>query len=302
MTTTQTTINGWTEQHKGILRLIVFIICCCVPHLNYNWWCCILRVAPLSVFVLLFGSDIWLKSWHSVRLHSWHGCDYCHQGNEICWDFHGECYSWWMSLKLAFIRSVCVVKSSLGAWIKIMVFPLEIHQYLREQFYHEARSVNYICSVIWYCSSRAMRNNFYFFFALNIRKPVSVQRRVEFEQDECQTSTSFCNPHWSHLYPITHANVFWNDSRLSLGFVWKVIWSFSGGRVKCFVGGAAMQEKMSDNAVVVCVCVCVRYSVERVLSQSAVTSETCVCVVGTVNRAHVAEPCSAMIVSFRLYK
>lgn len=160
----------------------------------------------------------------------------------------------------------------------------------------------WITFALWFDTVQAApwEITFYFFFALNIRKPVSVQRRVEFEQDECQTSTSFCNPHWSHLYPITHANVFWNDSRLGLGFGWKVIWSFSWGRVKCFVGGAAMQEKMSDNAVVVCVCV--RYSVERVLSQSAVTSETCVCVVGTVNRAHVAEPCSAMIVSFRLYK
>lgn len=49
--------------------------------------------------------------------------------------------------------------------------------------------------------------------------------------------------------------------------------------MKCFVGGAAMQEKISDSSVVD---VCVRYSVERVLLQSAVTLETrvymCVCV------------------------
>lgn len=44
--------------------------------------------------------------------------------------------------------------------------------------------------------------------------------------------------------------------------------------MKCFVGGAAMQEKISDSSAVV---VCVRYSVERVLSQSGVKSVTCVC-------------------------
>lgn len=126
MATTKTTINDWTEQHKDILSLIVLITCCCVSRLNCNWWCCMLRVAPVSVFISLFVSDIWLKSWHSVRLHSWHGCDYCHWGNDIGWDFHGECYSWWMSLKLAFF-ALCVVKSSRGAWIKIMVFPLQIH-------------------------------------------------------------------------------------------------------------------------------------------------------------------------------
>lgn len=135
--------------------------------LNRNWWCCKPKV---SLFILLFVSDIWLGSWHSVRLHTWHGCDYCCWGNDICWDFHGECYSWWMSLKMAFFALVCVVKTSLGARIEIMAFPLQIHQYLREQFCHEPRRVNYICCVIWYCSSRAARNNFDFFFPLDIRK------------------------------------------------------------------------------------------------------------------------------------
>lgn len=113
-----------------------------------------------------------------------------------------------MSLKMAFFALCVGVKTTLGAWIKIMAFPLQIHQYLREQFCHESRRVNYIWSVIWYCSRRALRNNF-FLFPLDIRKPVTVQRRVEFEKDECQTWTSFL--HRSHLYPITHSDVFWTD-------------------------------------------------------------------------------------------
>lgn len=154
-------LEAWKRKEPFLIALI----CCCVSHLNCNWWCWMLRVGPVSLSIYIA-----ICEWYLTEK-----LTQC-QAPQLTWlwllllrEWHLLRFPWRVLLLVDVIKnglflSACVVKTSLGARIKIMAFPLQIHQYLKEQFCHEPRRVNYICSVIWYCSSRALRNKFYFFF------------------------------------------------------------------------------------------------------------------------------------------